>query len=232
MSDLADLIRSKAPDLSNRQIAERAGLRPGTVDRVMNGVGQPKVETVDKIAQALKIPVEQAREAAGKPRGSSELYVPPAEARLLDERQRLALDELIRSVTSVARGSSDRSLFLAKLAHMDSDGWSHLMYRARLAFNTNNAEALHDLVAEVESEVLDEGWSRPSGGPATGADIAWLNDQRGPTVHDELDPSLPNEPELHAARGLSGMSDGERRRLPGKDAGEENQDPGDDWDGA
>lgn len=161
MSDLADLIRSKAPDLSNRQIAERAGLRPGTVDRVMNGVGQPKVETVDKIARALKIPVERAREAAGKPRGSSEPYAPPAEARLLDQRQRQALDELIRSVTSMQPGAGDRSLFLAKLAHMDGDR-DHLMYRARLAYNTNDAKALLDLVAEVESEVLDDGWPLPS----------------------------------------------------------------------
>lgn len=48
-----------------------------------------------------------------------------------------------------------------------------------------------------------------------------------------LDEPLPYDPaHLHAARDLDGMSDGEKRRLPGRDAGEENQDPGSDWDGA
>lgn len=107
MSDLADLIRSHAPDLSNRQIADRAGLRAGTVDRIMNRVGHPKVETVDKLAHALKIPVEQAREAAGKPRGESAQYVPPAESRLLDDRQRRALDELIRSFVAAKETANE-----------------------------------------------------------------------------------------------------------------------------
>lgn len=54
--------------------------------------------------------------------------------------------------------------------------------------------------------------------------------------HDETgqdsDEPLPYDPEqLHAARDLDGMTDGERRRLPGKDAGEENQEP-DNWEGA
>lgn len=74
-----------------------SGLSGPTVDRIMNGIGQPKVETVDKIAHALGIPVERAREAAGKPRGTARPYTPPAEANLLDERQRRAIDELIRA---------------------------------------------------------------------------------------------------------------------------------------
>lgn len=76
--------------------------------------------------------------------------------------------------------------------------------------------------------------------------IAWLDDHRAPDVDDMLDrvtaeaqrqdeaehdAPLPYEPELHAARDLPGMTDGERRRLPGKDAGEENQDPSNEWGG-
>ncbi|GLB62710.1 hypothetical protein NCCP2495_05880 [Dietzia sp. NCCP-2495] len=94
-----------------------------------------------------------------------------------------------------------------------------------------------------------DGEARADGAPMKGADIAWLDDRRAPDVDDmldrvteearrqdeaeqELEEPLPYEPEqLHAARDLPGMSEGERRRLPGKDAGEENQEP-DDWEGA
>lgn len=83
-----------------------------------------------------------------------------------------------------------------------------------------------------------------------GADIAWLEDHRAPDVDDMLDrvtaearrqegadeereDPLPFEPqEVHAARDIDEPTQGELRRRPGKDAGEENQDPGDDWDGA
>lgn len=46
---------------------------------------------------------------------------------------------------------------------------------------------------------------------------------------DEQDEPLPYEP---ADRDIDGPTDGERRRQPGKDAGEEKQDPGDGWEGA
>lgn len=50
---------------------------------------------------------------------------------------------------------------------------------------------------------------------------------------DERDEPLPYDPEqLHAARDLYGPSQGELRRRPGKDAGEENQDSSDNWEGS
>lgn len=85
--------------------------------------------------------------------------------------------------------------------------------------------------------------------PMKGADIAWLEDHRAPDVDDMLDRvtaeaerrddeegadgPLPFEPHgVRAARDIDEPTQGELRRRPGKDAGEENQDPGDDWDGA
>ncbi|ODQ97278.1 hypothetical protein BFG51_11450 [Dietzia alimentaria] len=79
--------------------------------------------------------------------------------------------------------------------------------------------------------------------------VTYLEDHRAPDVDDMLDRvtaeakrsdeeeepdgPLPFEPhELRAARDIDGPTQGELRRRPGKDAGEENQDPGDDWDGA
>lgn len=85
--------------------------------------------------------------------------------------------------------------------------------------------------------------------PMKGADIAWLEDHRAPDVDDMLDrvtaearrqevteqdseEPLPFEPHgVRAARDIDGPTQGELRRRPGKDAGEENQEPN-DWEGA
>jgi hypothetical protein len=81
--------------------------------------------------------------------------------------------------------------------------------------------------------------------PMKNADVAWLDDRRAPDVdemlekvaaeaerQDEGGEPLPYDPaDLHAARDIDGPSQGELRRRPGRDAGEENQEP-DEWDGA
>lgn len=67
-----------------------------------------------------------------------------------------------------------------------------------------------------------DGEPGPSGAPMKGADVTWLDDKRAPNVDDMLD-------RVHAARHIDGPTEGELRRRPGKDAGEENQDPGDEW---
>lgn len=81
--------------------------------------------------------------------------------------------------------------------------------------------------------------------PMKNADVAWLDDRRAPDVdemlekvaaeaarQDEAGEPLPFEPaDLHAARHIDEPSEGELRRRPGRDAGEENQEP-DDWEGA
>lgn len=53
-----------------------------------------------------------------------------------------------------------------------------------------------------------------------------------PEDDDEQDEPLPFEPDLAAARDIDEPTQGELRRRPGKDAGEESQDPGGDWEGA
>ncbi|MCY1656414.1 hypothetical protein OVA21_04150 [Dietzia sp. SL131] len=80
--------------------------------------------------------------------------------------------------------------------------------------------------------------------------VFYLEDRRAPDVDDMLDrvtaearrqeegeqeseEPLPFDPTaVHAARDVDGPSQGELRRRPGKNAGEENQEPGDDWEGA
>lgn len=104
MSALADLIRDAAvmdgKQMSNRTIAALTGVAAETINRIMRGEGKPDVDTVDKIADALRISRADLRDAADLPRGIDEAYVPPVESRLLDQRQRAALDEVIRSIVA------------------------------------------------------------------------------------------------------------------------------------
>lgn len=94
-----------------------------------------------------------------------------------------------------------------------------------------------------------DGEAGTRGAPMKGADIAYLDDRRAPDVDDMLErvtaearrqeeaeqepeEPLPFDPTaVHAARDIDGPTQGELRRRPGKDAGEENQDPGGDWEG-
>jgi transcriptional regulator with XRE-family HTH domain len=101
MDDLADIIRKattvNGKKLSNRAIAAMIDVAPETINRIMRREGNPDVETIDKLADALKLPRARLRSAANLPRGEAGPYQPPEESRLLDSRQRAALDELIRS---------------------------------------------------------------------------------------------------------------------------------------
>lgn len=101
MDELADIIREATTvdgkKLSNRAIATLTDVAPETINRIMRHEGTPDVETIDKIADALKLSRSRLRSAANLPRGEAGPYQPPEESRLLDSRQRAALDELIRS---------------------------------------------------------------------------------------------------------------------------------------
>ena len=105
MSALSDLlnqaIAAKFPDSSNRDLAKRAGVSRGTVDNYRNGVVvKPTEDVLQAFHALLGVPIQDLRLAAGLPRGEAEPYKAPAEANLLDDRQRNALDELIRSIVA------------------------------------------------------------------------------------------------------------------------------------
>lgn len=95
-------------DLTNRKIADAVGLAPATVDRMMNGTGQPDVESLDAVAEFLGVPISEARQLRGLPSGAKGPYVAPAESRLLSNRQRRALDNLIRSIVDTASGNGSQ----------------------------------------------------------------------------------------------------------------------------
>lgn len=80
-------------------LALESGVAVETVRRLVYGMGAPSEGTMRAVAAALDIPVPTVRKWAGSPRGESDPYSPPLEADRLNERQRKALDELIRATT-------------------------------------------------------------------------------------------------------------------------------------
>lgn len=60
------------------------------------GNAKPKPATVAKIADALRIDVRELSRWIGQTREVAKPYTPPSEADLLDQRERDALDEIIR----------------------------------------------------------------------------------------------------------------------------------------
>lgn len=219
MSNLSDLLNGQP--VSARQAAaeaERRGIKLpyGTIAAYWSGKhGRPSAGTLEKLAAVLPLSLGQLQRAAWDAETNLGEYRPPREADLLNSRQRRALDELIRSIVA-AKGATDE----------DQD------------------------TQDPQGDPPADGEAGTHRAPMKGADIAWLEDHRAPDVDDMLDrvtaearrqegadeereDPLPFEPqEVHAARDIDGPTQGELRRRPGKDAGEENQDPGDDWDGA
>lgn len=108
MSTLSDLLNSGP--VSARQAADLADskdidLRYGTLAGYWAGThGRPTARSLAKLAQVVPFTEKQLQEAAWGRSAPHGPYVPPQEAVLLDDRQRRAVDELIRSIVA-AKGS-------------------------------------------------------------------------------------------------------------------------------
>lgn len=108
VSTLSDLLNSGP--VSARQAADLADskdidLRYGTLAGYWAGThGRPTARSLAKLAQVVPFTEKQLQEAAWGQSAPHGPYVPPQEAVLLDDRQRRAVDELIRSIVA-AKGS-------------------------------------------------------------------------------------------------------------------------------
>lgn len=101
MSALSDLLRSKAGGRSVREIAHAAKVSHETVAAYMRpSHGHPNEKTLKSLHLAFGIPIGELRRAAGVPVGETDAWIPPPEANRLDRRQRAALEELIKAMTS------------------------------------------------------------------------------------------------------------------------------------
>lgn len=128
MSALSDLLnrylaKEKFRDLSNRKVADAAGVSRGTIDNYRKGIhpAAPSEDILQAFHDLLGIPVVELREAAGVPHGEPDPYVAPAEFNRLSQTQR---DELWCDVHTVrVRLSTLDPLETAHLEHEFGDEW-------------------------------------------------------------------------------------------------------------
>lgn len=86
-------------------LGRAAGLSTEAVRRIIYGISAPLPENVAKVSAALRgAPVE---EWVGVKRELGELYTPPESSRYLTRRQRVAVTELINSITVEAMRSDE-----------------------------------------------------------------------------------------------------------------------------
>jgi len=194
-------------------LVRASGLSRALVSRILRDerdrLGQmPDESTMARLSTAFQVPIETVRTAAARAlRG----YADDGEA-LTADLSTVSIDALLMEIRRRVQANEDQD------------------------------------TQDPPSDTPADGEAGADRAPMKGADIAWLEDHRAPDVDDMLDrvtaeaerrddeereDPLPFEPqEVHAARDIDGPTQGELRRRPGKDAGEENQDPGDDWEGA
>lgn len=104
VSKLSDLLNGGS--VTARQAADKAekagvDLRYGTIAAYWSGGhGRPTAKTLSKLAKVVPFTEKQLQEAAWDVSAPLGPYVAPDEAALLDERQRRAVDELIRSIVA------------------------------------------------------------------------------------------------------------------------------------
>ena len=93
---------------SYNQLAHAVGVPQSTVSAIVSGRSRkPKPENVQKIADALGLDVRIVAGWVGQERTERTRYTPPAEADLLTDRQRRAVDEIIRAIAAERAGSRD-----------------------------------------------------------------------------------------------------------------------------
>lgn len=106
MSALSEALNEANVDgWSSREIARRSGdrIHHATVANFLRGkhAAQPGDEVLRAFVEVFpRLSLQQLRELAGLPAGEEDPYEPPPEAARLNQRQRRAVDELIRSMVT------------------------------------------------------------------------------------------------------------------------------------
>lgn len=116
MTALSELLHeANVQSWSSREIARRAEKNGHKLSYASASVylggrhGVPSEQVLAAFSDVLNIPIDKLRAAAGVPTGDGEPWAPPAEANRLDRRQRLALEELIRSMVTSETTEEDRT---------------------------------------------------------------------------------------------------------------------------
>ena len=122
------MIHAKRPSM--RQLADAAGVNTQTVIDTVLGRVNPRHETVAAIATALRQDVRVIAEWVGQARSVRAPWNPPAEADQLTERQRRALDELIRAIAEGGGHRGDTAPTITAAA-MKGPGGAHVVTTSR-----------------------------------------------------------------------------------------------------
>ncbi|WP_037160990.1 helix-turn-helix domain-containing protein [Rhodococcoides fascians] len=101
--------RNGEPSL--RALAAAIGINASTISNMRSGTVTPKPSTVQKVADALGLPVTEVSRWVGQARTVKNAYMPPVEADLLDDRERKAVDEIIRlfAAPKIERAKRDKA---------------------------------------------------------------------------------------------------------------------------
>lgn len=105
--ETAGLVDPRNGRPSFNQLAIRAGIAPSTITAIAAGRSKPSPATIQKIADALRLDVRIVGEWVGQARTERAPYTPPAEADLLTQRQRRAVDEIIRAIVADREGTDE-----------------------------------------------------------------------------------------------------------------------------
>lgn len=95
-----NFIDARNGEPSLRALAAAIGVNASTISNMRTGTATPKPSTVQKVADALGLPVTEVSRWVGQARTVKNPYMPPVEADLLDARERKAVDEVIRLIAA------------------------------------------------------------------------------------------------------------------------------------
>lgn len=128
MTALSELLHeANVQSWSSREIARRAEKNGHKLSYASAAVylggrhGVPSEQVLAAFSDVLNIPIDKLRAAAGVPTGDGEPWAPPVEANRLDRRQRLALEELIRSMVASETSGEDQDDDQQDPARMDRE---------------------------------------------------------------------------------------------------------------
>jgi len=78
-----------------QEMTRRTGIHTTTLSRVAKGERRTRQEVVDRVAEELRLPPQTVNGWLGRTRTVGRPYVPPAEASLLSQEERDAVDRII-----------------------------------------------------------------------------------------------------------------------------------------
>ena len=172
---------------SIRQLSQKSGVSAPAISRLMHREGRQEDDTIVRVATTLGLDLDKAYGLAGVTAPEAKPYTPPAEAHRLNERQRKAIDELIRATVAdlqeqEAGDGSERSATPmnragGKPAISEDDGLGAFGGRAR-------GDLDHESINDGTGDNVHELFTPP---PPASETAAWETENRGRKTRKQQD---------------------------------------------